>query len=196
MDNIALIIASVVSSLGTIFGIWLKNKMEYKKKECLETIAKSGLNVYQALDFIINETSADRAYVFEFHNGEKFFSGRGQQKFSCTYETVRPGVSAECLASQSHRISNFNKYIKSLITEGESFSLNVEAVEDTSFASILKSKGVEAFYNVPIKTLNGKIIGILGVDYISNIDNFKLKEEKDIGLFMRRQARVIGGYLV
>lgn len=196
MDNIALIIASIVSSLGTIFGIWLKNKMEYKKKECLETIAKSGLNVYQALDFIINETNADRAYVFEFHNGEKFFSGRGQQKFSCTYETVRPGVSAECLASQSHRISNFNKYIKSLITEGESFSLNVESVEDTSFASILKSKGVEAFYNVPIKTLNGKVIGILGIDYINNIDDFKLKEEKDIGLFMRRQARIIGGYLV
>lgn len=196
MDNIALIIASIVSSLGTILGIWLKNKMEYKKKECLETIAKSGLNVYQALDFIINETNADRAYVFEFHNGEKFFSGRGQQKFSCTYETVRPGVSAECLASQSHRISNFNKYIKSLITEGESFSLNVESVEDTSFASILKSKGVEAFYNVPIKTLNGKVIGILGIDYINNIDDFKLKEEKDIGLFMRRQARIIGGYLV
>ena len=196
MDNIALIIASIVSSLGTILGIWLKNRMEYKKKECLETIARSGLNVYQALDFILKETNADRAYVFEFHNGEKFFSGRGQQKFSCTYETVRPGVSAECLASQSHRISNFNKYIKSLISEGQSFSLDVESVEDSSFASILKNKGVEAFYNVPIKTLNGKIIGILGVDYINSIDDFKLKEEKNIGLFMRRQARIIGGYLV
>jgi hypothetical protein len=197
MDNIALIIASAVSVLGTIFGIYLKNKLEYNKKNSIENSTVSGVNIYKALEYLQSETGAARSYVFEFHNGEHFFSGRGQQKFSCTYEHVRAGVSAEAINSQGHRISNFNKYIRSLVEEGKYVSKDVQKINDEAFKSLLISKGVMALYNVPIKTLNNKIIGILGIEYISPVEKFDFgNRHEDIDRFMRVQARTISGYLI
>jgi hypothetical protein len=197
MDNIALIIASAVSVLGTIFGIYLKNKLEYNKKNSIENSTVSGVNIYKALEYLQSETGAARSYVFEFHNGEHFFSGRGQQKFSCTYEHVRAGVSAEAINSQGHRISNFNKYIRSLVEEGKYVSKDVQKINDEAFKSLLISKGVMALYNVPIKTLNNKIIGILGIEYISPVEKFDFgSRHEDIDRFMRVQARTISGYLI
>lgn len=197
MENIAIIIASIVSAIGGVIAVWVKNKFEYNKKECIQEIASSGVNVYKALDFILNETDAARAYVFEFHNGEKFFSGKGQQKFSCTYEKVRAGVSAECLNSQNHRISNYNEYIHTLICDGKYYSTDTSSIKDSALSSILQNKGVHSFYNVPIKTLNGKIIGILGIDYICPIEEFMFNADSpDPEVFMKRQARIISGYLI
>ena len=197
MENISLIIASVVSVVGTIVGIYLKNKLDYNKKNSIENSTVSGVNIYKALESLQCETGAARAYVFEFHNGEHFFSGRGQQKFSCTYEHVKAGVSAEATFSQGHRISNFNKYIRSLVEHGKYVSRNVEKIDDEAFKSLLISKGVVALYNVPIKTLNNKIIGILGVEYTSPVEEFDFGgRHKDIDRFMRVQARTISGYLI
>jgi hypothetical protein len=140
---------------------------------------------------------ASRAYVFEFHNGGNYFSGRGQQKFSCTHEVVDPGVSAECMHSQDHRVSNYSVYINELIANGKFAHLNIEDVGDGGFRTLLSNKGVCSLYNVPIKTLNGKIIGVLGVDYISPAPEFPAVEGSvDVQQFMSRQARLIAGYLV
>ena len=197
MEGIALILASVISALGGVLGVWVKNKIEYRRKNSLESTTTSGTNIYRALEYIQSQSGCARAYVFEFHNGEHFFSGRGQQKFSCTYEHVRPGVSSESLNSQGHRISNYNKYIYSLVQDGEFAYLDVDEMPDEAFKSRLKSKGVHALYNVPIKTLNGKIIGILGIDYINPRKKFDFGEDHpDPEKFMRRQARVVSGYLI
>ena len=197
METLAVILASVISAMGGIFAVFLKNKFDYKKKNSLELTAASGTNIYKALEYIQSECSCARAYVFEFHNGEHFFSGRGQQKFSCTYEFVRPGVSAEAITYQGHRISNYNGYIGNLVSEGKFAYSDVEKIPDNAFKSMLNRRGVQAIYNVPIKTLNGKIIGILGVDFITKVEDFQFGEHSsDPDKFMRRQARVISGYLI
>jgi|TARA_B110000495_G_scaffold113285_1_gene98013 hypothetical protein len=197
MESFALLIASCISALGAVLAVYVKNKIDYRKKNCLESSTVSGTNIYQALEYIQSQSECARAYVFEFHNGEHFFSGRGQQKFSCTYEKVRAGVSSESLSSQGHRISNYNQYIHDVISEGKFAYLDIEEISDESFKCLLRSKGVRALYNVPIKTLQGKVIGILGVDYITPQENFCLSDEcSDPEKFMRRQARIISGYLV
>lgn len=187
----------MISAIGGVLGVWIKNKIEYKRRNSLESTTVSGTNIYEALEYIQAQSECARAYVFEFHNGEHFFSGRGQQKFSCTYEHVRPGVSSESLNSQGHRISNYNTYIKELVSEGKFCYLDSEKIIDETFKCLLRSKGVKSLYNVPIKTLQGKIIGILGIDFISPQDNFSFgKEHPDPEKFMRRQARIISGYLI
>lgn len=197
MDNLSIIIASAISALGAIAGVYVKNRMDYKRKSSIESTTVSGINIYEALEFIQSETECARAYVFEFHNGEHFFSGKGQQKFSCTYEYVRAGVSSEAMNSQGHRISNYNRYMHNLITEGYFRTCDINNMEDQAFRSMLNKKGVMSIYNVPIKTLNGKIIGILGIDYICKIDKFDFGPQHPNTLkFMQRQARVISGYLI
>ena len=43
----------------------------------------------------------------------------------------------------------------------ENPSVDISKIEDNPFKEMLKSKGVTSIYNVPIKTLNGKIIGFI-----------------------------------
>ena len=116
-------------------------------------------------------------------------------------------MSAECHNSQNHRVSNYHTYVSELVEKGRFEYTDIDAIDDYVFAGLLTQKGVKSIYNVPIKTLNGKIIGILGVDYvkgraIKNVMGFgggeaqSSKFDEDAFLFMKRQARVIAGYLL
>ena len=177
METLAILLASIISAAGGVLAVIIKNQLDYRKKNSIEKTAASGTNIYRALEYVQSQTDCARAYVFEFHNGEHFFSGRGQQKFSCTYEHVRAGVSAEAINSQGHRISNYNGYIKSLVTDNKYAFRDIDEIHDNAFKSMLQQRGVRAIYNVPIKTLNGKIIGILGVDFINPLSSFDFGKE-------------------
>ena len=60
---------------------------------------------------------------------------------------------------------------------------------------MISRKGIQSIFNVPIKTLDGKIIGILGVDYVKGEIGEENSTEEGFA-FMRRQARVVAGYLI
>ena len=194
-DDWTLLIAALVSSGATLSAVWLRHKLS-KDTRCdpIEKETKHNQNVYTALDFTLENFKGDRAYVLEFHNGIHYFSGRSQQKFSCSYEVVEEGISAECQNSQDHKISNYNSYIRTLV-EKEKFAFeDLNKIDDHIFVTLLRHKGVQSIFNVPIKTLNGKIIGILGVDWVRapRAEAFTEEELK----FLKRQARVIAGYLL
>lgn len=187
-------IITAVATLASVLGgqIFLKNRRE---KSCVIRENAQNANVYTALKYIIDEMSGDRAYIMEFHNGDSYFSGRGQQKYSCTHEIVEEGISSECEFSQNHRVSNYHQYINNLV-KNESFVFkDSQNVKDRAFHQMLQRKGIKSIYNVPIKTLNGKIIGILGVDYVKHqMKDFDDPEKTKS--FMTRQARTIAGYLI
>jgi hypothetical protein len=199
--------ASILSCVATLGAVYLRHRLVAKECPTIEAETKHNENVYTALNYTMGEMEADRAYVLEFHNGNSYFSGRGQQKFSCSYEIVQEGISAECHNSQDHRVSNYHNYVSELVEKERFDYTDVGNMDDHLFAGMLGLKGVKSIYNVPIKTLNGKIIGILGVDYIKdhavkNVIGFQGGESQtsqfDDGtlVFMKRQARVIAGYLL
>jgi hypothetical protein len=189
-------LAAVLSAFATLLGVWAKKKWVAGGSCPVKLHVQAGANVYTALKFIKAEMGASRAYVFEFHNGGSYFSGRGQQKFSCTHEVTDPGVTAECMFSQDHRVSNYSVYINELIADGKFAYAQMDDIKDGGFRSLMSSKGVQSIYNVPIKTLNGKIIGILGVDYVSECSKFPKSIEGDsVKGFMSGQSALIAGYL-
>ena len=204
-EIVAYLMAAVASCAATLGAVWLRHKLQ--KDEKCDTVAeetKHNENVYAALNFALEEMGADRAYVLEFHNGIHYFSGRSQQKFSCTYEIVQEGISTECQASQDHKISTYHTYISELVKNEKFEYTDIKHIEDHVFGGLLRHKGVKSIYNVPIKTLNGKIIGILGVDYVKqhavkdNAENNTQAKifNEDTSSFMQRQARVMAGYLL
>ena len=193
MEGFYTVLAAVISASATLASVWIGRKiMDRNKRDSIVHETIQNANVYTALEFLLEESGADRAYVMEFHNGDHYFSGRGQQKFSCTYETVKKGISSECHSSQNHRISNFHQYISTAVNEGVFALENIQDTEDVSFKGLLKDKGVQSIFNVPLKTLNGKVIGILGVDYVKGAKSF----DEDTLQFMKRQARIVAGYLL
>lgn len=207
MDGIYLVISAVIGAGATIASVLLSRN--FKKTTARDPIlseTQNNENIYTALQFITKEMGADRAYILQFHNGGHYTSGRSQQKFSCTHEITEPGISKEFDFSQNHIVSNFHDYIGELISMGKFAHTNYEDISDNMFSALMRNKGIKSIYNVPIKTLNGKVIGILGVDYIkecaeqSKVCFCKTKQKekfnKNSEEFMVRQARVISGYLI
>jgi len=193
MEGFYTLLAAAISATATLASVWLGRRIMCRKKRdaIVDETIQNG-NVYTALQYLLSESGADRAYVMEFHNGAHYFSGRGQQKFSCTYEVVREGISAEFSNSQNHRISNFHHYTSEVVNSQRFEYPNIADIEDTAFQALLRQKGVQSIMNVPIKTLNGKIIGILGIDYVKVPKAF---EEEDFK-FLKQQARIVTGYLL
>ena len=193
------IIAAVITAMATVvsvlLGQYFMNRKRKLAKNCIIRETTQNANVYTALEYIMGEMGADRAYIMEFHNGDNYFSGRHQQKYSCTHEVVEEGVSSECELSQNHRVSNYHSYIHTLTVDNKFIFEDIEEVDDRGFYQLLKNKGVKSIYNVPVKTLNGKIIGILGVDYVKEPIDQNNKED-EVFAFMKRQARLIAGYLM
>ena len=191
--DIISVLTGVVSAATAVLGIWLKIKYDEKRDKQLNYDPQLHGNVITALDFILDETGADRAYVLEFHNGEHYFSGRSQQKLSCTYEVVSEGSSVESHSIQNIRVSNFHGLVKS-IAQGETFKCkDIEKYnDDMSFKAFLQGKGVKSMFARPVKTLNGKIIGIIILEYVKEPRRWSEDAEE----FLKKQSKIVSGYLI
>ena len=189
-----LIIASLITAIATVFSVWIGRKCLPKNKSCpIKNDTERSANVYTALRYTMNTMCADRAYILEFHNGGHYYSGRGQQKFSCTHEIAAEGITRECIKSQEHRVSNYFEYVNELINKKEFKYEDITQVKDSSFLMLLNRSGVKSVFNVPIKTLDGKIIGILGVDFVKEPMIKFTEQDTD---FLKKESRLIAGYLV
>jgi hypothetical protein len=191
--DIISVLTGVVSAATAVLGMYVKLKLDEKKSKQFNYDPSLHSNVIAALEYVMSETEADRVYVLEFHNGEHYFSGRSQQKLSCTYEVVNDGISTESQKLQNIRISNFHGLIKDIAQEYTFACEDInEYNQDIAFKSFLEGKGVKSLFARPIKTLNGKILGVIALDYV--------KEQRmwtdDAEEFIKKQARVISGYLI
>lgn len=207
MEGLYIVISALIGAFATIASVFMRQRFSKSRKfDPILTEHQNSDNIYTALNFVMEQMGADRAYIFQFHNGSYYMSGRSQQKFSCTHETTTQGVSRESGYSQNHIVSNYYEYIDSIVKKECFFFQSPDEVGDHAFSALMKAKGVQSIYNIPIKTLNNKIIGILGVDYVKScvkdcelsvcdIDPSEKFGEKT-NEFMRRQARIIAGYLV
>jgi len=191
--DIISVLTGVVSCATAVVGVWLKLKFDEKKSKQLNYDPNLHGSVISALEFTKSETEADRVYVMEFHNGENYFSGKSQQKLSCTYEVVSEGISCEYASLQNIRISNMHSMVQYIAMEKPFICEDVEKyTDDISFKSFLQEKGVQSLFAQPVKSLNGKILGVIIIEYV--------KEKRAWGVnaqdFMEKQSRVISGYLI
>lgn len=191
--DIVSVLTGVVSAGTAVLGVWLKLKYDDKKKKEFNYDPNVHGNIISALEYIKSETDADRVYILEFHNGEYYFSGKSQQKLSCTYETMSEGISGESTSLQNIRISNFHGLIKNIASEKTFECAEISNyAEDIGFKSFMESRGVKSLFARPIKTINGRIIGVICLEYVKENRNWGPDAEE----FTKKQARVISGYLI
>lgn len=187
------VLVAAVTIITTFGGLWLKKKWFNKSQQCkLEQASFKNSEVIKLLKAILVDFGADRAYVFEFHNGDYFFSGMPMQKFTCSYEVVADGVSSECHNPGEYRMSNYNDYIGSIIHDRDYFVEDVaEMNSDALLKSLLTKKGVKSLYNVPIRKFSGKTVGFIGVDFVKEK---KILDNETVNS-LRSAAKLITGYI-
>jgi len=195
--SVSIIVAFITGVLGPILLLFIKNKLEKKQEKpdmVLETLKVSEL-VMTKLDHIKDEFKADRVWVAQFHNGGNFYpTGKSMAKFSIIYESVAPSVSS--IQGNFHNIpvNLFSRSINQLL---EYDTIEISDFKDETIATfglkyIAEDTGCKSGYLFSIKCIEGRFIGMLGVDYTKK--KTKLNDESITSLLV--QSTSVGGVLM
>jgi hypothetical protein len=195
--SVSIIVAFITGVLGPILLLFIKNKLEKKVEKpdmVLETLKVSEL-VMTKLDHIKDEFKADRVWVAQFHNGGNFYpTGKSMAKFSIIYESVAPSVSS--IQGNFHNIpvNLFSRSINQLL---EHDTIEISDFKDETIATfglkyIAEDTGCKSGYLFSIKCIEGRFIGMLGIDYTKK--KTKLTDESITNLLI--QSTSVGGVLM
>ena len=160
----------------------------------MDTLRVSEL-INQKIDHIKEEFKADRVWIFQFHNGGNFYpTGKSMAKFSVMYETVNPGVSSIQTNFHNIPVNLFSKSINQLLVNDviEIPDFKDETIPTFGLKYIAEDTNCKSGYLFSIKTIDGKFIGTLGMDFT------KRKTRLDIESINHLQvhASSLGGVLM
>jgi hypothetical protein len=194
LTTIVPIIAAFISG---VFGPLLVKKLTSKKEKpdmVTDTLQMSE-SVVNKIEHIREEFNSDRVWIIQFHNGGHYYpTGKSMAKFSMLYETVGVGVSSVQSNFQNIPVNLFSKSINELLVND---LITIEDFKDETIATyglkyVAEESGCKSGYLFAIKTIEGKFIGCLGLDFTKNLVSLK---DEDI-LHLSNYASSIGGVLM
>lgn len=191
------IVAFITGVLGPTSLMFVKHYLNSKKKKpdlVHETLKVAEL-VTSKIEHIKEEFGADRVWVTQFHNGGNFYpTGKSMAKFSVIYETVNPNVSSIQTNFHNIPVNLFSKSINELL---ENDVIEIPDFKDDSISTfglkyIAEENGCKSGYLFAIKTIDGKFIGTLGLDYTKR----KTKLDMESINHLQVHASSLGGVLM
>lgn len=181
--NITIIITALIT--GVISPIVLQLMQHYLRRQ--RTKEKHDLNSNSAIETdtlitsklhdVLKKFHCDRAWVAEFHNGGKTYSGKSFQRFSVTYEVVTEGVSIESIRTQNIPTSVFSGFFRELEEHPHIYCKDVKQKfnrrkgDDPTYNSIhsfFSNRGTKSFVCAQIKDIEGNFVGFLCIDGVLN----------------------------
>ena len=191
------IVAFITGIVGPTSIMVLKHYLLSRKKKpdlVHETLKVSEL-VNTKIEHIKEEFNADRVWVTQFHNGGNFYpTGKSMAKFSVIYETVHPGVNS--IQSNFHNIpvNLFSKSINELLQNDviEIPDYKDEKISTFGLKYVAEENGCKSGYLFAIKTIDGRFIGTLGLDYTKRKTNLDMESINHLQV----HASSLGGVLM
>lgn len=123
--------------------------------------------VVERLAEVRAKLDADRAYVFQFHNGNYFVNGSPILRMSCTHESVAPGVATIREHSQDIMINHVLEAV-SFLSDYERGALpkilKTADLPECFYKTALASQGVGVSIHMPLYK-DDRIVGMLGVSF-------------------------------
>ena len=190
------IVAFITGVLGPILVLYIKNIIDKKNPNDMvrDTLRVSEL-VTTKIEQIKDEFDSDRVWITQFHNGGSFYpTGKSMAKFSIIYESVAPGATSIQTNLHNIPVNLFSKSINQLLENDliEVPDYKDEVIHTFGLRYVAQDTGCKSGYLFAIKTIEGKFIGTLGLDYTKK--KHKLDEESIIQLQVH--ASSLGGVLM
>jgi len=191
------IVAFITGVLGPISLIYVKNILNNRKTKpdmVTEALKVSEL-VTSKIDHIKEEFKADRVWVTQFHNGGHFYpTGKSMAKFSVIYESVNVGVGSIQSGFQNIPVNLFSKSINELLENDviEIPDFKDETISTYGLKYAAEESNCKSGYLFSIKTIDGKFIGTLGLDFTKR----KTKLDMESINHLLVHATSIGGVLM
>jgi len=185
-----IIVALITAVFGPIAVTWYKNKFAAKRKNLVDEAIELNSLVDDQLHTVMEELSADRVWIAQFHNGGHFYpTGKSIQKFSIFYEKTAPNTPSIQSTFQNVPVSLFPKAMSTLYKEGE-LAIPSYKGEDYDLGSVSAPYGTKSFYMIALDDLQDKFIGVISIAF-----DTEYKLSKEDWIFIRQKAGVIGTLL-
>jgi len=188
--------AILTSIIGPIAVHLVKLKTDKSSnKDSMKESLEHNLLIENKIEEIKDKYSVDRVWLAQFHNGGYFYpTGKSIQKFSICFEIVDKEVNSIQQNFQNIPISLFSKSINKLLEDNIASipDYNDDKANSYGLKYIAEETGCKSGYLFAIKSIEGRFIGILGIDYVKEIN--KLSEENITSLAI--EASSIGGVLM
>jgi len=160
--------------------LWLFNKpiIDYAEsniatKDLVLGNIKNDLLINDGLSELLDNTSADRAYIFRFHNGVTYYTGSHKSRMSCDYEVVARGISSEAQRLQNIPTALYIDWISEVIAN-RMIHPDVNKVSDSRARQSLIQQGIKGLAVMPYYR-EGNLVALIGVDYVTAKDFTQLK---------------------
>ena len=185
-----IIVALITAVFGPIAVTWYKNKFAPKKKNLVDEAIELNSLVDDQLQTVMEELSADRVWIAQFHNGGHFYpTGKSIQKFSIFYEKTATNTPSIQSTFQNVPVSLFPKAMSTLYKEGE-LAIPTYNGENYDLASVSAPYGTKSFYMIALDDLQDKFIGVISIAF-----DTEYTLSKEDWIFIRQKAGVIGTLL-
>lgn len=194
---VSIVVAFLTGVAGPIVVTYIKHYLEKNqtKSDMIEEAMEVSKLINGKIDSIKEDFECDRVWVAQFHNGGHFYpTGKSIAKFSIFNESVSIGTSSVQTNFQNIPVNLFSKAINELLENDIVSIADFKDIKATSYGlrNAAEASGSKSSYLFSVKTIEGKFIGILGVDYTKR--KTKLSPEECNLLLI--QATSIGGVLM
>ena len=195
--TVTILIAFLTAILGPIIVEWVKVKFLSRKSN--RDVVGESININEKVDtqleLLLEELECDRICIAQFHNGGNFYpTGKSIAKFSIMYEVVGPGIPSVQSNFRNIPVNLFSRSINQLL---ETDVIEIPDYKDETVATfglkyIAEDTGCKSGYLFAIKTIEGKFIGTLGLDYTKR----RTKLDMESINHLQQHSASIGGVLM
>ena len=142
---------------------------------------EKNITINQILSEFLVTSNASRVYLSMFHNGDKYIDGSPIIKFTRISEVCAPGISHETQYYKDVPASFITEIIKELEKDAPEIIV-VEGMDASSYKMKLINEGVVYTMVCPV-VINKSIVGMVGLDFITNDVPCVTKSDADHYLF-------------
>jgi len=171
MELIGMILVAVITALVGPAGLeFVKAKLSKPaSKDIVRDDIERNLVIFDEISEIRDMVDGDRIWISQFHNGGHFLhTNKSIQKFSITYEDVKPGIGSIIHLFTDIPLSLYSRSMNHIM---ENKHLWISDFKDDTTAtyglkSAAEATGTNASYVIGLfDIVTDKCIGTMGVDY-------------------------------
>ena len=196
MELIGMVLVAVITALVGPAGLeYVKAKLsKATSKDIVRDDIDRNLVIIDEIADIRETLDGDRIWICQFHNGGHFLHAhKSIQKFSITYEDVKPGVSSVTYLFTDVPLSLYSRAMKHIMENRYLWIPNFKeaSVATCGLKTAAEATGTGATYAIGLFDMEtDKCIGTMGIDYR---DPTKLTQDQK-NLLIERGSR-LSGYL-
>ena len=171
MELIGMVLVAIITALVGPAGLeYVKAKLSKPtSKDIVKDDIERNLVIFDEISEIRETLNADRIWISQFHNGGHFLhTNKSIQKFSITYEDVKPGIGSIIHLFTDIPLSLYSRAMNHIMENRYLWipDFKDEAIATCGLKSAAEATGTNATYAIGLfDIVTDKCIGTMGIDY-------------------------------